>query len=57
MAGARTTSAEAAQTSWPGTARSMPFVSSGGVRIYYEEAGQGQPLILVAGQQIDHTFW
>lgn len=35
----------------------MPFVSHEGVRLYYEDVGQGEPLVLVAGQQIDHTFW
>ncbi|MBA4179778.1 MAG: alpha/beta hydrolase [Anaerolinea sp.] len=35
----------------------MPFAPSGDVRLYYEEAGSGQPLLLISGQGGDHTTW
>jgi 3-oxoadipate enol-lactonase len=33
----------------------MPFVSANGVRTYYESAGEGPPLLLIAGNGMDHT--
>jgi pimeloyl-ACP methyl ester carboxylesterase len=37
---------------------SMPFVTiPDGTRLYYEELGEGEPLLLVSGQGLDHTFW
>src|SRR5579859_1959221 len=36
----------------------MPFATaSDGVRLYYEEIGQGEPLLLINGQGGDHTGW
>lgn len=36
----------------------MPFVTiPDGTRLYYEDAGAGEPLSLVSGQRQDHTFW
>ncbi|MBO0779961.1 MAG: alpha/beta fold hydrolase [Ktedonobacteraceae bacterium] len=36
----------------------MPFVTiPDGTRLYYEESGEGEPLLLVSGQGQDHTFW
>jgi pimeloyl-ACP methyl ester carboxylesterase len=36
----------------------MPFVTvSDGTQLYYEELGAGEPLLLVSGQGLDHTFW
>jgi 3-oxoadipate enol-lactonase len=36
----------------------MPFVTvPDGTRLYYEVEGAGEPLLLVAGQRQDHTFW
>ena len=35
----------------------MPFVTANGVRLYYEEAGSGPPLVLLMGHGLDHTFW
>jgi pimeloyl-ACP methyl ester carboxylesterase len=33
----------------------MPFVTANGVRTYYEIAGDGPPLLLIAGNGMDHT--
>jgi 3-oxoadipate enol-lactonase len=33
----------------------MPFVSANGVRTHYEVAGEGPPLLLIAGNGMDHT--
>ncbi len=36
----------------------MSFVTvPDGTRLYYEEAGTGEPLLLVNGQGLDHTSW
>ncbi|HEX6479476.1 MAG TPA: alpha/beta fold hydrolase [Ktedonobacteraceae bacterium] len=36
----------------------MPFVTvPDGTHLYYEELGEGEPLLLVSGQGLDHTFW
>ncbi|HEY6540569.1 MAG TPA: alpha/beta fold hydrolase [Ktedonobacteraceae bacterium] len=36
----------------------MPYATaSDGVRLYYEEIGQGEPLLLINGQGGDHTGW
>ncbi|QBD75432.1 alpha/beta fold hydrolase [Ktedonosporobacter rubrisoli] len=36
----------------------MPFVTvPDGTRLYYEVSGQGEPLLLVNGQGMDHTSW
>lgn len=36
----------------------MPFVTvPDGTRLYYEDEGAGEPLLLVAGQRQDHSFW
>jgi pimeloyl-ACP methyl ester carboxylesterase len=35
----------------------MPFADCGDVRLYYEEAGEGEPLLLVSGQGSDHHMW
>jgi 3-oxoadipate enol-lactonase len=35
----------------------MPFADSNGCRIYYEVSGDGEPLLLVAGQASDHFGW
>jgi 3-oxoadipate enol-lactonase len=36
----------------------MPLVTiPDGTRLYYEAGGDGDPLVLVAGQRQDHTFW
>jgi pimeloyl-ACP methyl ester carboxylesterase len=33
----------------------MPFVITNGVRTYFEMAGEGEPLLLIAGNGMDHT--
>ena len=36
----------------------MPYATaSDGVRLYYEEIGAGEPLLLINGQASDHTGW
>ncbi len=36
----------------------MPFaIATDGIRLYYEEIGQGEPLLLINGQGGDHTGW
>lgn len=36
----------------------MPFASApDGVRIYYEESGKGDPLLLIVGRASDHHLW
>lgn len=35
----------------------MPKVRVGDVQIFYEEAGQGEPLVLIMGWGGDHTAW
>ncbi|MHA6792171.1 alpha/beta fold hydrolase [Pseudonocardia bannensis] len=36
----------------------MPFaVTPDGTRLYFEEIGEGEPLLLVSGQGLDHGFW
>jgi 3-oxoadipate enol-lactonase len=37
---------------------SMPFVTvPDGTRLYYEESGTGEPLVLISGLGWDHRFW
>jgi pimeloyl-ACP methyl ester carboxylesterase len=37
---------------------SMPFVTvPDGTRLYYEESGEGEPLLLVSGRGLDHRSW
>ena len=33
----------------------MPFVIANGVRTYFEMVGEGEPLLLIAGNGMDHT--
>src|SRR5512146_2996554 len=33
----------------------MPFLNIRGLRTYYEEAGEGDPVLLIAGNGMDHT--
>ena len=36
----------------------MPFANvPGGLRIYYEEHGTGEPVLLLMGTGADHSFW
>ena len=35
----------------------MPFAASDGVRIYWEEAGSGEPLLLIMGLGYSHQMW
>lgn len=36
----------------------MPFVIvPDGTHLYYEELGAGEPLLLISGQGLNHTFW
>lgn len=35
----------------------MPFVQSNGIRIHYDEVGQGPPLLLIMGLGADATLW
>ena len=35
----------------------MPIVEAGGQRLYYEEHGEGEPLLAVMGLGGDHTAW
>src|SRR5260370_7027689 len=36
----------------------MPFVTvPDGTRLYYETAGEGEPLLLISGSWLDHAFW
>jgi pimeloyl-ACP methyl ester carboxylesterase len=34
----------------------MPFLNRDGVKLYYEQAGEGAPLVLIHGWTCDHTF-
>lgn len=33
------------------------WVDTGGAKLYYEELGQGEPLILIHGHSLDNTMW
>src|SRR6202035_2324751 len=33
----------------------MPYLTANGVRTYYESVGEGDPLLLIAGNGMDHT--
>jgi pimeloyl-ACP methyl ester carboxylesterase len=35
----------------------MPKVSANGIEVYYETAGEGEPLLLIAGFGCDRTIW
>ncbi len=35
----------------------MPFYENDGLKLYYEEKGEGEPLVLVHGYGQDHTLW
>jgi 3-oxoadipate enol-lactonase len=36
----------------------MPLVTvPDGTRLYYEEVGKGEPLLLISGNGRDHTDW
>ncbi|HSG98475.1 MAG TPA: alpha/beta fold hydrolase, partial [candidate division Zixibacteria bacterium] len=35
----------------------MPFADNGDIRIYYETAGSGEPLVFVHGFTFDHRLW
>lgn len=35
----------------------MGFIQIGNTHYYYEQAGSGPPLMLIAGYSCDHTFW
>ena len=35
----------------------MPFAELGERRVYYEEHGEGDPVLLVNGLAADHTTW
>jgi pimeloyl-ACP methyl ester carboxylesterase len=35
----------------------MPFAELGGQRVYYEEHGEGEPLLLLGDLGLDHTAW
>ncbi len=35
----------------------MPFYENDGLKLYYEEHGRGEPLVLVHGYGQDHTAW
>jgi pimeloyl-ACP methyl ester carboxylesterase len=36
----------------------MPFITvPDGTHLYYEELGAGEPLLLISGQGLNHTFW
>ncbi len=35
----------------------MPFIQSNGIRMYYEESGAGEPLILIMGLGADGSKW
>ena len=35
----------------------MPIATLGDVRLYYEDAGSGAPLLLIAGRGNDHLWW
>ncbi len=35
----------------------MPHVATNGIRLFYDEAGSGPPLVLLMGHGLDHTFW
>jgi len=39
------------------TLRNSGYVSVGDLRMYYEIHGHGQPLVLLHGGLMDHTFW
>src|SRR5204863_3771501 len=36
---------------------SMPFADANGQRLYYEVAGEGEPLLMVMGLGADHLAW
>jgi pimeloyl-ACP methyl ester carboxylesterase len=35
----------------------MPIVGANGTEIYYERNGRGEPLLLVPGLGLDHTYY
>ena len=35
----------------------MPFVDSNGIRLYYEERGSGEPLLLLMGITAPGSVW
>ena len=35
----------------------MPYVRANGVRLFYDEAGTGDPLVVVHGGSSDHRNW
>lgn len=38
-------------------ANDMPYATSGGTRIYWEESGSGEPLLLIMGLGYSHEMW
>ena len=35
----------------------MPKIHHNDIEIYYEQHGDGEPLLLIAGMSVDHTAW
>jgi len=35
----------------------MPDITANGIKIHYEERGQGEPLVLIMGLGADHSLW
>ena len=35
----------------------MPYADNSGVRIYYEVAGEGDPMVLIHANPFDHRLW
>jgi len=33
------------------------FIATNGTRLFYEESGQGRPVVLIHGANLDHTMW
>jgi pimeloyl-ACP methyl ester carboxylesterase len=42
---------------WAAKGEDMPFIRVNDIRLYYEEMGNGEPLVLVHGSWSDHSTW
>ena len=45
------------QTQQPQTGNHMPFISTDGARVHYQQIGEGTPLLLLVGMMSDGTSW
>ena len=40
-----------------GKDRTMPYATANGVRLFYEQLGDGEPIVLIPGLGLDHTYF